>query len=432
MRSWPTSVPDYKWPPHFLSPGMAAVRFLLAATFHVAYAFGLLLSLMNRGRERVLVLRTDGLGDGLLFEPALESLARAMSPRVIHLWAPRLTCDLLRLCPAVTKLTVIPRGFKPGNLSYFASFRWRAVMGYELGRWTFDKVIYVAESPEPLGNWIFASARASERWINYGDTINQFDWQRARAHEQATRIIENRPGSAHELLRNEYLASQWSSDTKLRKPKLHLPELAPARAEARVDGWRSMARRSGGSEIVGVVPAASMAINAYPNDRWAAALKQLWEQQRTMPVLLGGPTDAGAIERLGAELLTAEVPFLKLEHSLDLLEMAALVGRLDGLISVDTGLAHLAVAQEVPTVVLVAGGNPGRFFPWPDSPHHLVLNVPMPCAGCNNRCTLAEAECITHIAPEEVAGAYVRLRGGRVPLEVFVAPPRQAPLQAAG
>jgi len=29
MRLWPTSTPDYKWPAHFLSPGMAAVRFLL-------------------------------------------------------------------------------------------------------------------------------------------------------------------------------------------------------------------------------------------------------------------------------------------------------------------------------------------------------------------------------------------------------------------
>jgi hypothetical protein len=55
----------------------------------------------------------------------------------------------------------------------------------------------------------------------------------------------------------------------------------------------------------------------------------------------------------------------------------------------------------------------------------------MPCAGCNNRCILSEAECITHINPDEIVAAYARLRGRRFPLEVYVAP-RKSPLQVAG
>jgi ADP-heptose:LPS heptosyltransferase len=431
MRLWPTSAPDYKWPPHFLSVGMAAVRFLLELAFHISYAAGLVLSVFSRRRERVLIIRTDGLGDALLFEPALESLARAMSPRVIHLWAPALTCELLRYHPSVRRLVVIPRGFKQGNLNYFGSFKWRARMGFALGRWSFDKVIYPVESPEPLGNWLFASVRAAQGWINYGDTINQFDWQRQHTHELASMVLENRPGNAHELLRNEYLATQWGDEATLRLPKIHLPDAMNTQADELVERWRGEARKRGGTELIGVVPAASMSINSYPNARWLSALRRLWDEQRVMAILLGGPGDRAAMDSLAAELFSNQVPHLQLSRPMALLPMAATLAKLDGVLSVDTGLAHIAVAQNVPTVVLVGGGHPGRFFPWPRAPHHHMLGISMPCADCHNRCVLSEAECITHISPDEIVAAYARLRGRRYPLEVYVAP-RAPTLQIAG
>jgi ADP-heptose:LPS heptosyltransferase len=414
---------------------MMPLRCILAGVFHLSYALGLLLSLAPLGRRvRVLVIRTDGLGDGLLFEPALENLARVLSPRVIHLWAPQLTRDLFRHCPTIARTMVIPRGFKTGNLNYFMSPLWRARLGFALGRWTFDKVIYPVESPEPLGNWLFASARAAERWLNSGDTANQFDWQQARTQEIATKVVETRPGNAHELVRNEYLAEQWSGERTLRQPKVHLADGMKQRAEAQVDLWRLAAKKRGGEEVIGVVPAASMPIKSYPNDRWAEALRRVWAEHRAMPVLLGGPTDAAPLDALASALVAADVPYQRLVAPLEILDMAALLMALDGVLSVDTGLAHLSVAQGVPTIVLVTGGNPGRFFPWPNARHHIVLNVAMTCSGCNDRCTLPEAECITHIPPDDIAAAYARLKGRRVSLDVMIAPPSKSkkPLQQAG
>jgi len=433
---WPRSEPDYRWPARLVSPGMAPLRWLLAAVFHVSHAVGRLASLIlpARHQQRVLVIRTDGLGDALLFEPALESLARTVSPRVVHLWAPRLTCELLARCPTVTRLMVIPRGFKQGNLLYFKSLYWRMKLGFQLGRWTFERVIYPVESPEPLGNWLFASARATQRWLNYGDTINQFEHQRQRMHEIATRIIENRPGNAHELLRNEYLAAQWTGQARLRlrRPKLYLSEQILARAEARMEAWQASARKARAEEIVGVVPCGSMPVNTYPIDRWIVALKRLWREHRAMPLLLGGPGDFNLIRLLCKALLASDVPSLRLDRPLPILEIAAVIGRLEAIISVDTGLAHLAVTQHVPTVVLVGGGNPRRFFPWPETPHHQVLNVPMPCEGCNNRCTLPQPQCITDIDPEQILVAWARLRNRPVPVEVYVASPPSGRLQATG
>jgi ADP-heptose:LPS heptosyltransferase len=430
MNFWPKSLPDYKWPPRYTSTGMATIRVAMAGIFYIGYLLGRLVSLLGPSRNTVLVIRTDGLGDGLLFEPALESLARNASPRVIHLWAPKLTCELLAGCPSVNRLMSLPRGFKDGNLGYFVSPFWRAKIGFAIGRWTFDRVIYPADSPEPLGNWLFCSVRADEGWITSGDTIHQFDWQQTQTHQRATWVIESRPGHAHESLRNEYLAQQWSNEKSLRKPKLYLPEEAKISAAEQIDAWESTAKKIGGNGIVALVPAASASVNVYPNDKWAVALKKLWDDERLIAVLIGGPGDVDRLDDLAAYLNENELPFLRMEKPLGILEMAAIVGKFETVLSVDTGLAHLAVAQSVSTIVLIGGGNPGRFFPWPNAKHHIALNVSTPCSGCNNRCTETEAVCITQIAPEDIVAAYGELKGRRRGVEVYVAEPRK--YQAAG
>ena len=70
------------------------------------------------------------------------------------------------------------------------------------------------------------------------------------------------------------------------------------------------------------------------------------------------------------------------------------------------------------------GGDPGRFFPWPGATKSIVLNKPMSCEGCHNRCTLAEAECITQIPPADVVIAFAKLcgtRGSRVEVSASAA-----------
>ncbi|HVT89396.1 MAG TPA: glycosyltransferase family 9 protein [Tepidisphaeraceae bacterium] len=418
--SFPKSLPDYAWPKELMRPRKLIRRWIMALLFRIAYLAGWCVGIIDRNRNRVLAIRTDGLGDGLLFEPALASLAREMAPRKIHLWAPQLTCDLFAHCKSVHRSMVIPRGFKEGNLLFFGSSHWRIKLGYALGRWKFDRVIYPVQSPEPFGNWLLASARAGDKWITRGDQINQFDWQQQRTHEEATRVLNPRAGKGHELTFNEFLARQWTRDRKLRKPKVHLTERLEESAKSLADQWRAEAQQLGGKEIVAVIPAASMRLNSYPDELWVTAIKQLWESHRTVAVLLGGPGDSHTLDCLQRMLLVQGVPSLRLANAKGILEMTALIGELDGVVSVDTGLAHLAVAQNVPTVVLAGGGYPGRFFPWPNSPRHITLTQSVPCIGCHNRCTQSEPVCITQISPERIVNAFNTLKRRRTMVEVTI------------
>jgi ADP-heptose:LPS heptosyltransferase len=352
----------------------------------------------------------------------LESLARTASPSEIHLWAPKPTCQLFKECPTITRRLAVPRGCKEGNLQYFKSLFWRLKLGFELGRWKFEKVIYPVESPEPLGNWLFLSARAEDRWINFGDNANQFEWQQDKTHDVATRIFEQRPGHAHELLRNEYLTDQWAQERKLRRPRVHLNAKAVARADELTSTWRRVANRTGATELVGLVVGGTSKVNRYPAANWTAALKRLWDEQRVMAVLLGAAMDRAAMDELSA--LLHEVPHLRLMQPVNVLTASAIIRRLDGMLSVDTGLAHIALALRVPTVVLVGGGHPGRFFPWPGNHPQVALNASMPCEGCGNRCHLAEPLCVTRIPSDDIVEAYQKLRVRSVAIERFVQPQR--------
>ena len=428
---WPKSAPDYQWPAGYGSKWAAPFRWGLAGAFHVGYAAGMASSVVRRRRPPVLVIRTDGIGDAILFEPALETLAQAMSPRPIHFWAPKPTLDALSAVPVIDRRFAIPRGFKGGNLKYFKSPLWRVRMGFRMGMCVYDKVVYPAESPEPMGNWLYSSVRATERWINYGDTENQFEWQRERAQEKATFVISKRPGSSHDLLRNAYLATQWTGKLRVRKPKIHLTDRALKSAERQMRIWNDKFRANeGAEEIVGIVAASSSTVRDYPIGKWAAALKLLWSERGSMPALVGGPGDVRQLDLLGAALRKAKVPYLRMDSHMTVLGVAALLTKLAGVIAVDTGFAHMAVALQLPTVVLSGDQYQERFFPWPRASNHQLLRVKMDCANCRGKCSQAEAFCVTHISPDEIAKAYMKLKTGGVALELF--PTWTTPLAATG
>lgn len=422
MSSWPTSLPDYAWPKELLSETSPRRRRWLEWAFCLAYALGRIVAFFDRRIERVLVIRTDGMGDALLFEPAIRSLSRAFPRAKIHLWAPQLTCELLRHCPVLEHRMTIPRGFKDGNIEYFRSMNWRWTIGFALGRWEFVRAIYPARSPEPLGNWLIASSRSTERWICDGDTLHQFENQRQNAQASATRVLAAGSENVHELSLNASLAQQWKDPSPIGMPMVHLTRTLIAGAEMQAAVWNAEIQRLGGREIVGVVYAGSMKVNSYPDRQWVGTISRLWKQRRAVPVLLGGPNDREHADRLANLLRAARIPCLRMGKTLGILEMSALISRLDGVISVDTGLAHLAIAQYVPTVVLVGGGDPGRFFPWPRTPHHSAITVPTACAGCHNRCNQPEAICITQILPDTIADAYSKLRAQSMPIRLYVDP----------
>ena len=413
MSGWPSSIPDYRWPERLLRPGLAPLRWFLAAAFHVAHVLGRISAAVHRSRGDVLVIRTDGIGDAVLFEPALRSLCSRFPDAPIHLWATAPVVQLFRHHPAVRHFRVIPRGAKPGNLQYFSSLRWRWTMGWRLGRFRFELCVYPALSPEPMGNWLLRSVRARQKWYAPGDTENQFESQRLRTAAFATRLLHPPAAGGHELSGNAHLAEQWQG-TVAPRPAIEIDRATGLEAAGIARQWRKFAAENGSSNLIGIMAGSATSVNAYPVHSWARIISDIWRTRRACCVLLGSEADGPRVDEISR--IIADVPHCRLAPGTALLTTAALLSRLDGLISMDTGLAHVATALDLPTVVLANGGHPGRFFPWPIATRTITLTHRMPCQGCLCRCVLAEAECVTRIEPGQVLAAFASLVPAKPPI----------------
>jgi heptosyltransferase-1 len=114
-------------------------------------------------------------------------------------------------------------------------------------------------------------------------------------------------------------------------------------------------------------------------DRWIALARRC-RDGGLVPVLLGGPADREAAQRIAAEVpaLVNLAGTLKLDESVAAIADAAL------LIGVDTGLTHMGSALHIPTVALF-----GSTCPYLDAgaPRSSVLYEQLACSPCRRNPT---------------------------------------------
>lgn len=171
-----------------------------------------------------------------------------------------------------------------------------------------------------------------------------------------------------------------------------------ALAEARRAGewaWREAAQR--------LSPPSPRALKEWPASHWARALDELSPR---LPILILGNAPSPV-----APLMQS--PVLDLGGRLDLATMAALCGAARLFIGTDSGLMHLASAQDTPVVVLFGPTDWRRSAPRGASTR--VLHGDIECAPCLRRDCLwhgaNERACLTRIAPETVVRAALQLIG---------------------
>jgi ADP-heptose:LPS heptosyltransferase len=119
-----------------------------------------------------------------------------------------------------------------------------------------------------------------------------------------------------------------------------------------------------------VHPGAAQRSRHWPADRWAQVARALADDGCDVRVT-GGPGEHALAARVAD--LAGLPPEAVLAGRTGLLELAALVGGARLLVSVDTGVAHLATACATPSVVLFGPSPPSLWGPPPDRPQHRVL-----------------------------------------------------------
>ncbi|MER7895764.1 glycosyltransferase family 9 protein [Streptomyces sp. NPDC096046] len=283
------------------------------------------------GSPRILVLRALGLGDLLAGVPALRALRRAFPRHELILAAPAELAPVASATGAVDRLlpASAPGRAVPSGLDWDGPPPDIAVDLHGNG---------------PPSHRLLHDLRPGRLFAFAHPAMPEIDGPRWHAEE-------------HERRRWCRLLAYYgipADPSDLLLPRPGEPSPAPG--------------------AVVVHPGAAAVSRRWPVDRYAAVAAALRERGHRV-VVTGGPGEDDLVAALAREaelpdgdLFTGGLPFTRL---------AALVARARAVVSGDTGIAHVAVAQATPSVTLFGPVPPDRWGP-PDDPRHRALWHPGP------------------------------------------------------
>lgn len=281
---------------------------------------------------RILIVKTSSLGDVIHNLPVVSDIHQHFPEAIIDWCVEESFATIPRLHPGVNQvITVALRRWKKNLLSRAT---WQEVKAFRqnIARNTYDLVI------DTQGLLKSALIARQARGIKCGyDANSAREPIAARFYDRCYAVSK----TAHAVTRNRLLAAAafgYAAD-----PEMNFGIAAPST----VTSWLTAKR------YVVLLTATSRDDKLWPEAHWLALASQLKEQGLTA-VFPGGSQP----ERERAARLAAALPGAIAAPALGLPELASLLVRASAVVGVDTGLSHLAVALNVPTVALYTATDP--------------------------------------------------------------------------
>ncbi len=282
---------------------------------------------------RILLVKTSSLGDVIHSLPVVSDIRRQIPDAKVDWCVEESFAAIPRLHPGVEE--VIPVAVRRWRKALFTASTWQEMATFRrhLQGNAYDAVIdtqgllksalIASQAQGPLSGYAADSARES-----------------LSAHFYDVRFTV--PQQAHAVVRNRMLAAaalgyapQGEPDYGIAAPAARFEWLPPV-------------------HYVVFLTATSRDDKLWPESHWTTLGRQL--QALGYGILLPG---GNPLERERAARLAAAIPGAVAAPPLSITELASLLKGAQAVIGVDTGLSHLAVALETPTVALYVATDPG-------------------------------------------------------------------------
>jgi len=319
--------------------------------------------------RRIAILRALYLGDLLCAVPAFRALRRRFPTARIDLIGLPWAEDFVERLPYLDRLIEFP-GYPGLNEVPLDAGRTAAFFAYLRGK--YDLALQMHGDGRASNG--FVAALGAKVSVGYArDAAHDLPRDSASSARRFNVGEGYARGAAHELTHslpwqdNEHEIRRWlrlaaavgapSDDLKLEFP------IAPH--ERRAAGELL---KAGSGPLIGVHAGSKDPGRRWPAARFAAVAGDLVRQTGASIVLTG---TAGERE-LTAQIVARVPGALDLAGRTDLGLFAAVVERLDLLITNDTGAAHMAAATGTPSVVLFGPGRPAEWGPLDRSRHRVV------------------------------------------------------------
>jgi len=310
---------------------------------------------------KVLVIRTDRLGDTVLASPAWQALKDARPEAQVTLLTRRPYLPLFESDPQLSAVLSFPeegRGAVDELARQLSALRFDALLVLHLDR---DVARLVRKVSSPLKAGPLSKPWS---WFLFTHPVRQ---KRSRA-------------SLHEADYSGLLLEKLGVAYQPRRPRIHLPA-GKAKKEEELR-QRLFGERAEAPYIVVHPGMGGSALN-WPSKRYAALVNMLLSETEATVLVTGTDADRGYF---GSLLTRCSPRLVSAVGNVNLVELALLLRRAAVFIGPSTGPMHLATALDTPVVTLFSPVRVQRAHRW--GPYHARGTVLTPPADCreNHRC----------------------------------------------
>ena len=156
-----------------------------------------------------------------------------------------------------------------------------------------------------------------------------------------------------------------------------------------------------------VFPVASVDVKKWKPENYAIVAKRIYEKTKLPLLVCGTEHDRPSIQEFLSHL--PDVPFFDAVGKTNIMEYTELIGRASLILTNDTSAYHIAVAREVPTVMLCGGYVYDKYANYPCNKlgckEPVLATNKMECYNCGNHCKyhgFAVYPCVENIEVEDV------------------------------
>jgi ADP-heptose:LPS heptosyltransferase len=346
--------------------------------------------------RRILLLRLERIGDLLMVLDAIRDARAAWPEAEIDLAVGSWNVPIARLIPEIDRIEIADVAWLAREAG---GDRWPALVG-RARQWRdrrYDLVInfepdirsnflaWLTGAPRRLGYWTAGGGAWLTDALEYAPS--------AHVADNARQLVAHASGRS---------GPSGAASPTVAGPRLVVPPDALARADALLAGLHR--------PIVGIHASGGRPSKQWHLGRFASVAQILARDRGASIVLTGADADAPVIDEVRRAM--APVPALE-TRGLDLVTLAALLSRLDLLVSGDTGPMHLAAAMDTPLVGIFGPSNPARYGP--QSSRQRVVRIDLWCSPCGRvrlppeRCRGHVPDCLDGISVGAVADAATEL-----------------------
>ena len=354
---------------------------------------------------KILVVRCDNLGDGVLFSGGLRCIrVRWPDARIDLLVQPHVKA-LFELCPHVDRVRTTARYFPWRTV-------WKKHRGVR-GAWTlrqalqsntikkilwafpsYDLVLCPMSAPQEEILELVRRTRAKQKWGSAGAQLNVERYMdEANRPENVFDEVHENPKEdlwLHEIPRLVKFLDRFDIPSDDLRPELWLSREDRAFAERTVPG----------AATLGIFVGAWQVDRRWSIGNWVDLVAR--QTRFTSVALFGGIDDKESGRQICGSPRMERLNMLDMTGRCTIRKTAACLGRCACVVSNDSCGLHFAVVQGVPAVGLLGGYHFGRYYPWGDPAIHRTAANQLDCYHCNKHCIYDEYRCITGITVDTV------------------------------